>query len=210
VVGLVLRAAIDRRRREHVFRGVHGATTRRLEVEGPEDDGQPVAYRVIAIARGTAAERAGFEVEDLISITDVERYVREQRPDVSYRFEVVHAGVVRPAHSRSTATTGITGVGARAATVGGHGGLDGALGARGILLSPGLGTARLAGRAAVCADRVLHGGHWSVRSVRPGNRAILRDLPLPVGVLVLLAMSLSATIPAGAFGFCAVFQRRFR
>ena len=57
-----------------------------------KDGGRPVAYRSCAVRYGTAAERAGFEVDDLISIADVERFVRGQRPGVSYRFDVVHAG----------------------------------------------------------------------------------------------------------------------
>ena len=55
-------------------------------------DGRTVAYRVLAVAGGTAAARAGFEVDDLISIADVERFVRGQQPDVGYRFDVVRAG----------------------------------------------------------------------------------------------------------------------
>jgi hypothetical protein len=56
------------------------------------DDAKPAAYRVIAIAPGSGAERAAFEVGDLIAIPQVERFAREQKQDVSFRFDVIHAG----------------------------------------------------------------------------------------------------------------------
>lgn len=65
-------------------------------------DGRAIAYRVIAVAGGTAAGRAGFDVDDLISVADVERFVRGQQPDLSYRFDVIRAG----RHQTCTLTLG--------------------------------------------------------------------------------------------------------
>ena len=54
-------------------------------------DGRPAAYRVITITPGMPAQRAGFEVGDLISLADVERFVRDKSAGVTYRFEVFSA-----------------------------------------------------------------------------------------------------------------------
>ncbi len=174
-------------------------------------DGRPAFYRVIAITRGTAAERAGLEVSDLIPIADVERFVREQRPGGSYRFEVVRAGrhqtraltLTRNDWTYWRGRDGLRKLAVVLASVA-HLALAGLLifsrprdrGARwGALLFAQLG--------------FYMAGRFHVRFA-PEAAYVLRALPLPIGVLICLAKSLSATIPAGAFGFCAVFPEPLR
>jgi len=172
-------------------------------------DGRTVAYRVLALAGGTAAARAGFEVDDLISIADVERFVRGQQPDVGYRFDVVHAGRRR----ERTLTLGRSdwvyllsqeGLRRLALTVGSVP----YLALAGILLF-----ARPRDRGARWGALLFTqiGLHmlYSASPVRlaPETAYVLRALPLPLGVLIGLALSVSATIPAGTFGFCAVFPK---
>jgi hypothetical protein len=172
-------------------------------------DGRPAAYGVVATARHTAAERAGFEVGDLISIADVERFVREQRPEVSYSFEVVHAGrrqtrALTLERKDWTYWRGRDGL-RRLAVV-----LASAahLALAGILLFT-----RPRDRAARWGALLFAQlGFYMAGTLTPARFApeaahVLRVLPLPIGVLICVAKSLSATIPAGAFGFCAVFPK---
>jgi hypothetical protein len=189
-----------------VFAAPQPAGWRLRPVKG---DGRTVAYRVLAIAGGTAAARAGFEVNDLVSIADVERFVRGQQPDVGYRFDVVHAG----RRQARTLTLGRNdwiywrsqeGLRRLALTIGSVP----YLALAGILLF-----ARPRDRGARWGALLFTqiGLHllYSASPVRwaPETAHVLRVLPLPLGVLIGLALSVSATIPAGTFGFCAVFPK---
>jgi hypothetical protein len=172
-------------------------------------DGRAVAYRVIGVAGGTAAERAGFDVDDLISVADVERFVREQQPDLSYRFDVIRAG------RRRTCTLtlggkdwtywrgpeGLRRLAATAASVA-------YLALAGILFfaRPRDRAARWGALLFAQIGLYMMSAAYHPRFA-PEAAYVFRTLPLPLGVLILLALSLSATIPAGVFGFCAVFPR---
>jgi hypothetical protein len=172
-------------------------------------DGRPAGYEVVGISRDTAAARAGFEVGDLMAIADIERFVREQRPAVGYRFEVVHAGrrqtrALTLGRKDGTYWRGRDGL-RRLAVV-----LASAahLALAGILLFT-----RPRDRAARWGALLFAQlGFYLAGTLTPARFApevahVLRDLPLPIGVLICVARSLSATIPAGAFGFCAVFPK---
>jgi len=176
-------------------------------------DGRAVAYRVIAVTPGTAAERAGFETGDLISIADVERYVREQRPGDSYRFEVARADT-RQTRTRTETCTLTLGRKDRAYWRGQEGLRRLAVTATSVpylALAGILLFARPRDRAARWGALLFAQiGLYMVSAAyhphfAPEAARVLRTLPLPLGVLILLAVSLSATMPAAAFGFCAVF-----
>jgi hypothetical protein len=179
------------------------------KLKSVKDHGRAVAYRVIAVAGETPAERAGFEVADLISIDDVERFAREQQPGVAYQFDLVHAG--RPQTRTLTlgrndwsywrGREGLRRVAVAVASMA-H------LALAGILLF-----SRPRDRAARWGALLFAQiGLYMASTVVPARFApetayVLRALPIPLGVLIGLAWSVSATIPAGAFGFCAVFPR---
>jgi hypothetical protein len=172
-------------------------------------DGRPVAYRVTATVPGTPAERAGFKVGDLVSIAGVERYAREQRPDVSYRFDVIQADR-RQARvltlGRSDWVYWRRGEGLRrlAMTVASLAHL--VLAAILLFTRPGDRAARW-GAVLFAQIGFYVAGAASSPWLTPETAYAFRALPLPLGVLVHLARSLSTAMPAGAFGFCAVFPR---
>ena len=172
---------------------------------------RPASYQVIAVARGTAAERAGFEVGDLIPIADVERFARDQRPGGSYRLEVFRAG----RHQTHALTLprndwiywrgrdGLRKLGLLLASVA-HLALAGIL----IFTRPRDRAARWG--ALLFAQLGFYMAGPIHAAAAPEGAYILRALPLPIGVLIGLAKSLSATTPAGVFGFCAVFPEPSR
>ncbi len=174
-----------------------------------KEDGRAAAWRVITTARGTAAEEAGFEAGDLISIGDVDRFVREQQPDVGYRFDVVRAGR-RQTHTLTLGRNdwtywrggeGLRRLAATAASLA-HLALAGIL----LFTRPQDRAARWGALLFAQIGFYMSSTACTARFA-PETAYVLRSLPLPVNVLILLAWSLSATIPAGAFGFCAVFPR---
>ena len=172
-------------------------------------DGHAVAYRVMATARGAAAEQAGFEVGDQVSIADVERFARERQPGASCRFDVVHAGTRRIrtltlAPNDRSYWRGHEGLRRLAVTV---------AGAAHLALAAILLFARPRDRAARWGALLFAEIAFYMASTMfdtrftPESAYLLRALPFPIGALILLAWSVSATMPGAAFGFCAVFPR---
>jgi hypothetical protein len=174
-------------------------------------DGRAVAYRVTAVGPATPAGRAGLHEDDLISIADVDRFVREQHVGVTYRFDVIHAD------TRQTRTLAL---GRKDWTYWrGTEGLRRLLWALGSMLYLAIAGTLLFFRPRDRAARwgallfsqigVLGLSAAGAPSLRfsPECAYVLRALPLPVGVLILVARSISVAVPAGAFGFLAVFPR---
>ncbi len=169
--------------------------------------GRPVAYRVIATARGTAADRAGFDVNDLVSVDDVERFAGDQRTGVDHVFNVVRAGTRR---TLTLTTDAWTSWGGRerlrrlAVT---------AASAAHLALAVILVAARPRDRAARWGALLFAQIAFYMTSTTaaarfaPESAHYLRALPFPIGALVLFAWSVSSMMPAAAFGFCAVFPR---
>jgi eukaryotic-like serine/threonine-protein kinase len=175
-------------------------------------DGSTISYRVVGIQAGSAAERAGLETDDVLSNEDMERFLAHWRTHVGHRFEVVRAG--RPQElflglrtkdwSYWRGSQGLRRIalmfnaalylGLAAVLLFGR---PGDRAARwGALLIAQLGLEMLL----IASEAVL------LRSV-PENAQAFRDLPLPLGITVILGLSVSVMVPAGAFGFCAVFPR---
>jgi hypothetical protein len=176
-----------------------------------KDDRRPAAYRVIATTPGTPAERAGFMVDDLLSIAEVERFGRDQRAGATYRFEIEGRGP----GTRHTRT--LTLAADHWAPWSGREGLRRLAvilaSAAHFALAAILLVARPRDRAArwgalLFAQIALYMTSTATPPrFAPEAAHFLRGLPLAVGGLVLLGWSVSSAMPASAFGFCAVFPR---
>lgn len=169
----------------------------------------PTAYRVTAVAGETAAERAGFEVGDLVSIVDVERFARERRPGVDFAFDVVRGGTHRSLTLRLASNdrafwTGREGF--RRLAITGASAAHLALAAILLLMRRRDRAVRWAALLFVQIAFYMASTAFPPRFA-PESAYLVRALPLPIGVLVLLAVCLSSTMPAAAFGFCAVFPK---
>jgi hypothetical protein len=168
---------------------------------------RPVAYRVLVVTAGTAAERAGFRPDDRLSVADVSRFASERRTGVPYAIAAVRSGA--PA-----TFTLILGSNDLAYWTGSDGARRLALSAcsaaylalAGILIfgRPRDRAARWG--ALLFAQLGIHlvSGAMPLQFF-PETAALVRNLPLPIAVVMLLVWSLSTTSPAAAFGFSAVF-----
>jgi hypothetical protein len=173
--------------------------------------GSEVRYQVANVRPQSAVARAGFETNDLILQKDVEYLVAHLRANTPYSFEIERRG------DRKILTLtlkqrgwdywrGNQGTGTLILT---------ATSALYLILAGVLVFSRpqdLAARWGALLLAQLGIGILSMASpaplrFRPELLHVVRNLPLPLGAATLLGLSLSVMVPAGAFGFFAVFPR---
>jgi tRNA A-37 threonylcarbamoyl transferase component Bud32 len=174
------------------------------------DGGTNLVVRVTEVVPGSAAERAGLQLNDVLSAPELARFLERPEPYASYRLGVVRRGerkVLTLSVGRKDWRYWSGNVGGRRLTAPLIAMLYLAL--AGVLLfsRPHDRAARWGALLLGQVAFLLLWGTLAPLDLSPDTARALRALPLPVGGAALLALSISAMVPAGAFGFCTAFPR---
>jgi eukaryotic-like serine/threonine-protein kinase len=171
-----------------------------------------VRYQVLEVRRQSAAARAGIETGDLLRPKDLDQFLTDPPLNAQYRFEIERHGEGRMLtltlkRKDRDYWRGDEGVRTLLLVITSLPYLI--LAAVLVVVRPQDTQARWGALllAQIGVMMLMMGFHsLSSGSVLESAHA-LRSLPLPLGPAILLGMSLSMTIPAGAFGFLGGFPR---